>query len=95
MDTIVSVPSEQLADPTLAAEGGHYRTRTLMPGTPISGGGVAFLAATPNLKRMTDGHLGSTSIAADEPDEGVFGIIHVQTSGDFGDPPLREDKRPG
>ncbi len=28
MDTIVSVPTEQLADPTLAAEGGRYRTRT-------------------------------------------------------------------
>lgn len=37
MDTIVSVPTEQLADPTLAAEGGRYRTRTkkLLPDDAI------------------------------------------------------------
>ena len=55
---------------------------SLLPSTPISASGVAFLAATPNLKLMADEHLGSTSIAADEPDEGGFaGRIHLQDIG--------------
>ena len=66
---------------------------SILPGTPVSASGsIAFLAATPNLSLETDGHLRSPSIAGDEPDEGAFGIIQVQTSGDIGALPRPEDE---
>ena len=66
---------------------------SILPGAPVSASGsIAFLATTPNLNLETGGRLRPTSIARDETDEGAFGIIQVQTSGDIGDLPRREDE---
>jgi hypothetical protein len=65
---------------------------SILPGAAVSASGsIAFLAATPNLNLYTGGGLRPTSIAGDTTDEGAFGIIQVQTSGDIGDLPRRED----
>jgi hypothetical protein len=57
---------------------------SILPGAPVSASGsIAFLAATPpNLNLKTGGRRRPTPIAGDETDEGAFGIIQVQTSGD-------------
>ncbi len=60
--------------------------------TPPSGGSIVFLAATPNLNIETRGRLGPRLIPEAETGDGAFGIIRVQTSGDIGGLPLREDE---
>lgn len=65
---------------------------SILPSAAVSASGsIAFLAATPNLNLDTGG-LRPTSIAGDTTDEGAFGIIQVQTLGDIGDLPRREDE---
>jgi hypothetical protein len=65
---------------------------SILPSEVVSASGsIAFLAATPNLNLDTGGGLRPTSIAGNTTDEGAFGIIQVQTSGDIGDLPRRED----
>lgn len=65
---------------------------SILPGAPVSGSGrIAFLAATPNLNLATGARLRPASIAGDEADEGAFGIIQIQTSGNIGD--LRRRRR--
>ena len=65
---------------------------SILPNTPVSASSsVAFLAATPGLNCDTGGGLsGTTSLAGDKSEDGAFGIIHVQTSGDIGDLPARD-----
>lgn len=66
---------------------------SMLPDAPVSASGsIAFLAATPNLNLRTDGGLRLTPTAADEKDEGAFGIIQVETSGDIGDLVRHEDE---
>jgi hypothetical protein len=60
--------------------------------SPTPSVGEVGLAATPNLNLDTGGGLRPTSIAGDTTDEGAFGIIQVQTLGDIGDLPRREDE---
>jgi hypothetical protein len=58
---------------------------SILPSAPVSAsGGIAFLAMTPNFDEA-GGHLQPTSIPDYKADEGAFGIIHVQTSGDIGE----------
>jgi hypothetical protein len=63
---------------------------SILPNAPVSGSSrIAFLAATPNLNLQAGGPHGPTSIDRAETEEGAFGVIQVQTSGDIGDlPPL-------
>jgi hypothetical protein len=66
---------------------------SILPGAPMSASGsIAFLAATPNLNLETGGRLRPTSFASEKTDEGAFGIVRVQTSGDIGDLPRRKDE---
>lgn len=69
---------------------------SILPSAPVSAsGGIAFLAATPNLNLETSERQRQTLTAADKWDEGAFGIILVQTSGDIGDLPGLEAERAG
>jgi hypothetical protein len=54
-------------------------------GSPSASDNVSFLAATPNLRLNTDRSVQSPPTGRDMEDEGVFGIIHIQTEGDLGD----------
>jgi hypothetical protein len=68
---------------------------SMLPSAPVSAsGGIAFLAATPNLNLETSERLRPTRIAGDKWEEGAFGIIQVQTSGDIGDLPELEAEPP-
>jgi hypothetical protein len=58
---------------------------SILPSTPVSASGsITFLAATPNLNLGTGARLQQPPVGKDEEDEGAFGIIQVQTSGDIG-----------
>jgi len=59
---------------------------SILPSAPVSASGsIAFLAATPNVNIEAGARLQRTSLDKTEADEGAFGIIHLQTSGDIGD----------
>jgi hypothetical protein len=61
---------------------------SILPGVPVSASGnIAFVAVTPNI---LSGQLKSTAISEYEGEEGSFGIIRVETSGDLGDVPRSE-----
>ena len=57
---------------------------SILPNAPVSGSSrIAFLAATPNLNLQAGGPIGPTSIDRAETEEGAFGVIQLQTSGDI------------
>jgi hypothetical protein len=66
---------------------------SIFPGASMSTvGSIAFLSATPNLRLGTGAQFRQTPLGKDEEDEGTFGIIRVQTSGDIRDGPRLEDE---
>jgi hypothetical protein len=65
---------------------------SILRSAPVSGSRrIAFLAATPNLNLKTGGPLPPASIGRAEMEEGAFGVIQVQTFGDIGDLPPRDE----
>ncbi|HLZ99422.1 MAG TPA: hypothetical protein VKP66_15920, partial [Steroidobacteraceae bacterium] len=59
---------------------------SILPNALVSGSNrIAFLAATPNLNIKSGAPLRPTSVGQADGEEGAFGVIQVQTSGDIGD----------
>jgi hypothetical protein len=65
---------------------------SILPKAASSTSKISFLAATPNLKIDLGGFDRPPSTADHSMDEGAFGVIHAETSGDLGPPPRHEEE---